>query len=179
MCIRDRVGPAGGATAASLRAAVDARVRGEDWPRELTLAGELTTRTAGGGGEWRALIRAADREVARFTGILPEPGADWRLRWWADFRSEEVARMFPEPRWAGERVLGEGELRWLPESGLVAVQGKAEVELGAAGRGHRTLGRRGVPGGLCRTHCRRAPRIYASRHLSRHDPNVINTSHLR
>ena len=163
---RLQVGPAGGATAASLRAELDARVHGEGWPRELTLAGELTTRTAGGGGEWRALIRAADREVARFTGILPEPGADWRLRWWADFRSEEVARIFPEPRWAGERVLGEGELRWLPESGLVAVQGKAEVELGAAARGHPTLARLGLTGGDAEFEFRAGARVWAFERLA-------------
>ena len=163
---RLQVGPAGGATAASLRAEVDARVRGEGWPRELTFAGELTTRTAGGGGEWRALIRAADREVARFTGTLPEPGADWRLRWGADFRAEEVARMFPEPRWAGERVWGEGELRWLPEAGLVAVQGKAEVELGAAAREHPALARLGLTGGDAEFEFRAGARVWAFERLA-------------
>lgn len=159
-----RVGLPGGAEAAPLRAELDARVQGEGWPPELTLTGELTERPAAGGGEWRLRVRAAEREVARLGGIVPESGAAWRVQWRADFR-EEVARFFPEPAWAGERLLGEGELRWLPDAGLVAVQGRVEMELGAALRAHPALAAVGVTGGDAEFELRAGDRVWAFERL--------------
>ena len=161
---RLRVGIPTGANAGPLLAELDARVQGEGWPPELTLAGELTERPAAGGGEWRLRVRAAEREVARLSGTLPESGAAWRVQWWADFR-EEVARFFPEPALAGERLWGEGELRWLPDSGLVAVQGKAEMEFGAALRAHPALAASGVTGVDAAFELRAGDRVWAFERL--------------
>jgi len=124
-----------------------AAIRGEGWPRELTLAGELTETPAGGAGDWVLRVRAGDQEVARFTGKLPAAGADWRVRWWADLRAAEVQRFFPEPGWSDNRMVGEGEVGWSPGSGLIAVRGKADLELGPAARAHPVLARFGLTGG--------------------------------
>jgi hypothetical protein len=163
---RLRVDLAASAVQGPLRAALEARMRGEDWPREFTVVGEWTERRDAGGGAGMLMVRAGDREVARFSGTGPEAGADWRLRWWADFREEEVARFFPEPRWSGERIVGEGELRWSPGSGLVAVQGKAEVELGAAARAHPILVRLGITGGDAEFALRAGTRVWAFESLA-------------
>jgi hypothetical protein len=163
---RLRVQVAAGVAQAPLRAAVEARVRGEGWSRELTVAGEWTERADAGGGGGMLRVRSGEREVARLSGTEPQAGADWRLRWWADFREEEVARFFPEPRWSGERLVGEGELRWSPGSGLVAVEGKAEVELGAAARTHPTLARLGLTGGDAEFALRAGDRVWAVERLA-------------
>ena len=156
--------PAG--AAAPLRAEVEARVRGQDWPTELTVAGELTAGPTAGGDAWMLWVRAADREVARLNGRLPEAGAEWRFRWSADFRGEDVARFIPEPRWAGERIVGEGEVRWSPGPGVVAVQGKAEVELGAGARAHPVIAPLGLTGGDAEFEFRAGTRVWAFERLA-------------
>jgi len=161
-----RVEVPGGGVETPLRVEGVAAVRGDGWPRELTVAGELTEPPAAGGAAWALWVRAADREIARFTGTSPAAGADWRVRWWADFRGDEVARFFPDPRWSGDRIVGEGELGWLPGSGLVAVRGKAEVELGAAARAHPVLARLGVTGGDAEFDFRAGARVWAFENLA-------------
>ncbi len=156
--------PAG--AAAPLRAELEARVRGQGWPPELTLAGELTEGQTAGGGAWMLRVRAADREVARLNGRLPEVGEEWRFRWSADFRGEEVAGLIPESRWAGERIVGEGEVRWSPGPGVVAVQGKAEVELGAAARAHPAIAPLGLTGGDAEFEFRAGTRVWAFERLA-------------
>ena len=158
---RFRVAVPAGATAAPLRAEGVAAVRGEGWPRELTVAGEWTEPPTAGGGAWAFRVRAADREVARFSGEMPPAGGEWRLRWWADFRDEEVKRLFPAPGWSGDRIGGEGERGWAPGSGLVAVRGKADVELGAAARAHPILARLGLTGGDAEFDFRAGTRVWA------------------
>lgn len=151
----------GAGAEAPLRAEGVAAVRGKGWPRELTVAGEFLETPAVGEGVWALRVRAADREVARFSGSLPSAGADWRGRWWADFREDEVARFFPDPRWSGERLVGEGELVWSPGSGLVAVRGKADLELGAVARAHPVLARLGLTGGDAEFDFRAGARVWA------------------
>ncbi|MFZ9745697.1 MAG: hypothetical protein ACO3G4_03600, partial [Opitutaceae bacterium] len=154
------------AVAAPLRAELEAAVRGEGWPRNLNVVGELTAPTTAGGGAWALRVRTGDREVARCGGVLPPAGADWQLQWWVDFRDGEVARLFPEPRWSGERLVGEGDLRWTPGSGLVAVRGKAEVELGPAARAHPLLARLGLTGGDAEFEFRAGPQVWAFENLA-------------
>jgi hypothetical protein len=156
----------GAGTEGALRAEGVAAVRGDGWPRQLTVAAEWTETAAVGEGAWALRVRAADREVARFSGPLPAAGADWRGRWWADFRDAEVARFLPDPRWSGDRLVGEGELGWSPGSGLVAVRGKAEVELGAAARAHPALARLGLTGGDAEFDFRAGARVWAFESLA-------------
>jgi hypothetical protein len=163
---RLRLERSAGAAPTLLRAALEARVRGAGWPRELTVAGEWTERPEAGGGAGMLRLRSGDRDVARLSGNVPEAGADWRLDWWADFRGEEGAWFFPEPRWTGESMVGEGELRWSPGSGLVTVQGKAEVELGTAARAHPALARLGVTGGEAEFALRAGARVWAFERLA-------------
>lgn len=161
---RIRVVLPAGAVPGPLRAELEARAQGEGWPGDLTLAGELTERTAAGGG-WSIVARANDREVARLRGTWPESGAAWQVQWWADFRADEVARFFPQPTWTGERLVGEGELRWLPDSGLVAVQGRAEIELGSAWRSHPGVAQLGLTGGDAEFELRAGERVWAFERL--------------
>ncbi len=157
--------PAGGAEMPR-RAELVAALRVEGWSPELTVVGEWTEPPAAGAGDWALRVRAADREVARLSGTLPAAGEDWRGRWWADFREAEVARFFPAPRWSGDRIGGEGELVWSPGAGLVAVRGKAEVELGAAARLHPVLAHLGLTGGEAEFAFRAGSRVWAFESLA-------------
>lgn len=143
------------------RAEAVAALKVEGWFPELTVVGEWTEPSAAGAGAWALRARAADREIARLTGTLPAPGEAWRGRWWADLRDEEAARFFPAPRWSGERIGGEGDLVWSPGSGLVAVRGKADVEIGTAARLHPGLARLGLTGGEAEFAFRAGPRVWA------------------
>jgi len=163
---RLRVEAIGDGAEASLRAEGVAAVRGQGWPRDLNVAGELTEPLAAGGGAWALRVRAADREIARFTGTSPAARAEWRGRWWADFGDEELAPFFPELRRSGDRILGEGQLSWSPGSGLVAVRGTAAAELGASARAHALLARLGVTGGDAEFDFRAGPRVWAFESLA-------------
>ncbi|MBM3841796.1 MAG: hypothetical protein FJ397_00810 [Verrucomicrobia bacterium] len=165
---RLRVEVPGGGVEAPVRVEGVATGRGEGWPRELTMAGELTEPQAAGAGAWALRVRAGDREVARFKGTLPAAGADGRVHWWADFRDQDVARFFPDPRWSGNRVVGEGELVWSPGAGLIAVRGKADLELGAAARAHPVLARLGLTGGDAEFEVRAGARVWACESLAVH-----------